>query len=114
MESDKDNLQNTDFMRLQAIVYSRFWDTCSRKEQLEKNEKWESFKLEIRHKIGKNEVGKFGPKMESRGFSQKVQAEVGKYNRSWKVLILLGKSQQNWKTIIEVGKVNRTWKIKLI
>ena len=37
MDSDKYKLQNTDFMRP-----SRFWDTCSWKEQLEK---WEMGKF---------------------------------------------------------------------
>ena len=40
-------------------------DTCIWKGQLEKTRSWKLFKWKFRNEIGKNEVGKFEPKLEN-------------------------------------------------
>ena len=75
-----------------------FRDTCSWKEQLEKNEKLESFNLE-------------SLKLESFCLSWKEPSEVEKNRaklertqRSWKVSFEVGKFRCRWKVLAEVGK----------
>ena len=67
------------------------WEACSWKGQLGKSWIWKVFSWIAWHGIGKNEIGKFAPKLESSGWSWKVDDEVGKfllnlesYNCSWK------------------------------
>ena len=44
-----------------------------------KNDKLESFKLEVQNEIGKIEVGKSEPKLETSMRSWKVKGEVGRF-----------------------------------
>ena len=79
--------------------FSEIWpqqirDTCSWKGQLEKTRSWK-----VRHEIGKNEVGKFGLKSESWGWSWKVL-----FLRTWLNL----KKAENGRSSIKLVSWKRT------
>ena len=54
------------------------WDTYSWKGQLERTRNWNILSWRVQNEIGKIEVGKVEPKLESSWRSLKVRAEVGK------------------------------------
>ena len=84
-------------------VYDR--EMYSWREQLEKNEKLESFNLESPTWNWKEWSRKVGLKVENSGWSGKVRTEVGKDNRSWKVTDEVGKFWFKLEIINEFGKL---------
>ena len=82
------------------ILYCLTYETRSWKGQLEKSRSWK-----VRSKIGKIEVGKFGPKLESLRRSWKIRAEVGKLGLKLKSTTEVGKFKMNLERINEVGKL---------
>ena len=47
------------------VLIKKNWDTCSWKGQLEKTRNWKLLSRKVRDEIGKNEAGKFEPKLEN-------------------------------------------------
>ena len=67
-----------EWIRIRTVIIASKRDTCSWKGQLERTRSWKIISWKVQNEIGKIEVGKFEPKLESSWRSWEVRDEVGR------------------------------------